>query len=130
VKYLLDANAVISLLRGHPAIAARARRRPTSDFGIPAVVAHELYFGAYRGDRIAESLSKIEAMAFEVLDFDREDAHQAARIRAALASAGKPIGGYDILIAGQTMARGLVLITHNTDEFSRVAGLQIEDWEL
>ena len=129
MKYLLDANAVISLLRGNAAITSRARRHAPSEFAIPAVVAHELFFGAYRGDRTAESLAQVEAIAFEILDFDREDARRAARLRATLARAGTPIGAYDVLIAGQALARGLVLITHNTNEFSRVDGLRIEDWE-
>jgi len=50
-------------------------------------------------------------------------------IRAALAVAGTPIGPYDVLIAGQALARGLVLVTHNVGEFSRVGGLLIEDWQ-
>ena len=66
-------------------------------------------------------------MQFEVLDFDREDARQAGELRARLAAAGTPIG--DVLIAGQALARGLTLVTHNTGEFQRVPGLRIEDWE-
>ncbi len=42
---------------------------------------------------------------------------------------GTPIGPYDVLIAGQALARGLVLVTHNVGEFSRVGGLLIEDWQ-
>jgi len=33
-----------------------------------------------------------------------------------------------VLIAGQALARGMTLVTHNTNEFARVPGLQIEDW--
>jgi tRNA(fMet)-specific endonuclease VapC len=50
-------------------------------------------------------------------------------LRAALASSGTPIGPYDVLIAGQAIARGLTLITHNTHELQRAPGLQVEDWE-
>jgi tRNA(fMet)-specific endonuclease VapC len=62
--------------------------------------------------------------------FSREDAREAGEIRATLAEAGTPIGPYDLLIAGQARARALVVVTHNTREFSRVAGLQTEDWEI
>jgi tRNA(fMet)-specific endonuclease VapC len=68
-------------------------------------------------------------LQFVVLEFDQEDARQAGEIRAALAAAGTPIGPYDVLIAGQARARSLVLVTHNTGEFSRVSGLNIEDWQ-
>jgi tRNA(fMet)-specific endonuclease VapC len=68
-------------------------------------------------------------LRFEVLDFDREDARKAGEIRASLANAGTPVGPYDVLIAGQAVARGLTLVTNNTREFQRVASLRIEDWQ-
>jgi tRNA(fMet)-specific endonuclease VapC len=49
-------------------------------------------------------------------------------VRAKLKVQGQPIGAYDILIAGCALVRGLVLVTSNTGEFARVAGLVIEDW--
>lgn len=64
----------------------------------------------------------------EILDLEREDARAAGEIRAELARRGTPIGPYDVLIAGQAMARGLPLVTNNTAEFERVAGLRLEDW--
>jgi len=67
-------------------------------------------------------------LQFEVVEFDREDARQAGELRAALAAAGTPIGPY-VLIAGQALARSLILVTHNTGEFQRVPGLRFEDWE-
>ena len=68
-------------------------------------------------------------MQFEVLDFSpRDDARQAGELRARLAATGTPISAYDVLIAGQALARGLTLITH-TGEFQRVPRLRIEDWE-
>ena len=60
------------------------------------------------------------AMQFELLEFDEEDATKAVKIRAHLAEKGTPIVPYDSLIAVQARARGLTLITHNTNEFSRV----------
>jgi tRNA(fMet)-specific endonuclease VapC len=65
---------------------------------------------------------------FLVLDFDKEDARQAGRLRAFLAGKGTPIGPYDVLIAGQAMARNMILVTRNRSEFDRVPGLRIEDW--
>ena len=50
--------------------------------------------------------------------------------RAELARAGTPIGPYDALIAAQALSRDLVLITHNSREFSQVRALKIEDWEV
>ncbi len=129
MKYLLDSNAVIGLLAGKPTLTKRIRQHAPRDFGVSAIAAHELFFGAYKSERTAHNLNVVEALQFEVVEFDQDDARQAGAIRAALGLAGKPIGPYDVLIAGQAQARDLILITHNTGEFSRVNGLRIEDWE-
>jgi predicted nucleic acid-binding protein len=43
---------------------------------------------------------------------------------------GTPVGENDLLIVGQTLTEGLVLVTANTNEFSRVEGLVLENWLL
>ena len=65
---------------------------------------------------------------FPILDFDQRDAFAAGEIRAALAAKGTSIGPYDVLIAGQAKARGLMLVTNNAGEFNRVDGLRVDDW--
>lgn len=130
MKYLLDSNALIALLKAHPGFLSRIRQHAPQDFAIPAIIAHELFYGAYKGQRTAENLARIEALKFEVLEFDREDARQAGELRAHLAAAGTPIGPYDVLIAGQALSRDIILVTHNTREFHRVPDLRVEDWEI
>ncbi|MEX3983582.1 type II toxin-antitoxin system VapC family toxin [Paraburkholderia sp. EG287A] len=129
MKYLLDTNAVIAILKGDPAVVGRLRAHLPGDFGLPSIVVHELYYGAYKSQRAAENLARVEALQFEVVPFDTEDAQHAGELRAQLAAAGTPIGPYDALIAGQARARGLVLVTHNVREFARVDQLQVEDWQ-
>lgn len=128
MKYLLDANAVIAMLKGEPTMLERLRAHLPSDFGLPSIVAHELFYGAYKSQRAAANLARVEAMQFEVVPFDAEDAQHAGEIRAQLAAVGTPIGPYDVLIAGQARARNLILVTHNIREFARVAQLTVEDW--
>lgn len=129
MKYLLDSNAVIALMKGHAGFATNIRKHRPQDFAIPAIVAHELFYGAYKGQRVADNLARVDALQFEMLGFDREDARRAGEIRARLASLGTPIGAYDVLIAGQAVARDLILITRNVREFQRVQQLRFEDWE-
>jgi tRNA(fMet)-specific endonuclease VapC len=57
-------------------------------------------------------------------------ADQCARIRATLESQGKPIGSYDMQIAGIAMVHNLIVVTHNTADFQRIANLQLEDWQV
>src|SRR6187401_252028 len=129
MRYLLDTNAIIALLNDTTSpIARRVRRHAPRDFGVSAVVIHELYYGAFKSRRVEQNVARVDALQFSVLEFDEEDARHAGQIRAHLASKGTPIGPYDVLIAGQTMARELTLVTHNTSEFQRVPGLKVEDW--
>jgi len=85
--------------------------------------------GAFKSRHQRHNLDRLDRVHFPVLDFDRDDARQAGLIRAELSARGVPIEPYDVLIAGQAVARDLILVTRNTREFSRVPGLRIADWE-
>ena len=130
MRYLLDANAVIALLNDRRSkLARRARREAPGDVAISAIVAHELFFGAFRSRRELHNVAQIDALQFAVVEFDKEDARQAGQVRASLAAQGMPIGPYDVLIAGQAVSRNMTLVTHNVREFGRVSGLKLEDWQ-
>lgn len=129
--WLLDANAVIMLVsRRSEALLERVEAADPGSLAVSSIVAHELYYGAYRSQRVDFNLETLRLLFTDlpVLELDREDARVAGDIRADLARRGMPIGPYDVLIAGQAKARDLPLITNNTAEFSRVSGLRIEDW--
>lgn len=129
MRYLLDTNAVIAVLND-PAgvVAGRLRRTAPAEVAVSVVVMHELYFGACKSQRRDRNLALVDALRFQVLALETEDARHAGDIRAELAARGTPIGAYDLLIAGQARARGLVLVTRNLREFERVPGLSTENW--
>lgn len=130
MRYLLDANVVIALLNDTTSkTAQRARRERPGDLAVSAIVAHELFYGAFKSRRAVQNVALIDALQFLVLEFDKEDARQAGLVRALLANKGAPIGAYDVLVAGQAVARDMILVTHNTREFGRVPGLRFEDWQ-
>jgi tRNA(fMet)-specific endonuclease VapC len=129
MAYLLDTNVVISIINdpaGKP--ARRLKLQPPAEIAISAIVAHELYYGAYKSARVGHNLAIVDALQFQVLELDREDAQHAGDIRALLGKAGRSIGPYDVLIAGQARARGLILVTDNVSEFARIPGLVLENW--
>ena len=131
MRYLLDTNACIALLNGQPpALVDRVRRHTSSEFGLPAPVTYELYYGAFKSRYTDRNLGLLDRIAFEVVPFDAADARAAGAVRANLEAIGRPIGPLDTLIAGQALARGLVLVTANTQEFARVEGLNCENWSL
>jgi len=129
VRYLLDTNALVQVLRGPgSSVESRLRTLEPDDVGVSAVVMHELYYGAFRSGRPESNLAVVEEIGLTVVELAREDAREAGRLRATLAAAGLPIGPFDVLIAGQAVARGLTLVTHNTRELARIDGLTVEDW--
>jgi len=131
MRYLLDTNAVISLLgKNSEALTDRLFQCSEGDVALPSIVCHELYFGAYKSQKISFNLETLRLLLidFPVLPFESEDARVAGEIRAVLRKVGTPIGAYDVLIAGQAKARGLVLVSNNVTEFERVSDLQLEDW--
>ena len=132
MRYLLDSNVVIGLVRPErrKRLLARVLAHVPGDVVTSTIVAHELYFGAAKSARLEENRRELAVVLdrLEALPFTREDAEAAGEIRAALARAGLQIGPYDVLIAGQALARGLVLVTNNGRKFGRVEGLVVEDW--
>jgi tRNA(fMet)-specific endonuclease VapC len=131
MRYLLDTNAISDLLsNANSRLAKRIRCESPSDIAISAIVSHELFHGAFKSGRSRHNVGVRDALQFAVLEFDKEDARQSGSVRAQLASRGRPIGPYDVLIAGQALARNMILVTHNMDEFARVPGLQAEDWSV
>ena len=131
MAWLLDTNAVIALVtRRSEALRRRVEAAEPGTLATSTIVAHELYFGAYRSRKIEFNLETLRLLFADlvVLDLDHEDVRTAGEIRAMLSRQGTPIGPYDVLIAGQAKARGLTLVTSNLSEFRRVRGLALEDW--
>ena len=130
--YLLDANACIRLLNGTSSrLAERMRATPRSQIRLSSIVKAELLFGARRSSRAADNLRLLKDFfaALASLPFDDSCAEEYGLLRAELDRAGTPIGPNDLLIAATARANGCTLVTHNVREFSRVSGLQYEDWE-
>ena len=132
LRYLLDTNLCIRIIRDRPAglrprFNAEARALCISD-----VVLFELLFGAEKSGRPAENRQEVERFAarLSVLPFGSEAAAHTAEIRNNLERRGLVIGSYDLMIAGHARSRGLVVITGNLKEFVRVEGLRSEDWLL
>jgi len=129
IEFLLDTNIVISLVNDSASpLGERIRSHPPATIGLSAIVAHELYYGAFISSRQPANITEIESLRFQILPFDAQDARRSGEIRAALRAAGTPVGPYDLLIAGQALARNLILVTNNVREFRRVPGLKVEDW--
>jgi len=134
VNYLLDTTACIALINDKaPAIRTRLQKALAADAKVlvSSVAAFELWYGVAKSARPETNAQLLETFfggPVSLLAFEPEDAKVAGRVRASLEAVGKPIGAYDLLIAGQALRRQLTLITANRREFGRVKGLEWEDW--
>ena len=130
LRYLLDTNVLSALIRQPQGpVAATLARRGYGTVCTSIVVAAELRFGA-RKLRSKALTGKVDDLlvSLPVLALDAGADHTYAEIRLQLEQAGTPIGPNDLLIAAHALQSGLTLVTDNTEEFRRVAGLQVENW--
>lgn len=97
---------------------------------ISSVTVMELVYGAEKSQFPERNLAIIEGFIsrLDVLDYDYAAATHTGQIRAELARQGRPVGPFDQMIAGHARSRGLIVVTNNTREFERIAGLRLEDW--
>jgi len=130
--YLLDTNACIAVLNGtSPPLVARLQQHNPVDILLCSAVKAELIFGAYHSSRPADNLRLLDRFfePFTSLPFDDGCCDAYGRIRSDLAREGTPIGPNDLLIAATAVANDMTLVTANSREFGRVAGLLVENWE-
>ncbi|QEI39462.1 tRNA(fMet)-specific endonuclease VapC [Dolichospermum sp. UHCC 0315A] len=131
--YLLDTNTCIIYLKGKNIhLKEKLDSISISEIAVCSIVKSELFYGAMRSAKPESNLKLQQGFLdkFVSLPFNDEAAIIFGNIRAELTSKGTPIGGYDLQIAAIALANNLILVTHNTREFSRIPQLQLQDWEL
>ena len=134
MNYLLDTNACIALINGRPpSVRPRFQRAIAAGdkVHISSVVAFELWYGVAKSRQPEANRQRLAAFLsgpLESIVFDDEDSQAAGVVRAALEASGKPIGAYDLLIAGQALRRKFTLVTANVTEFARIKGLDWQNW--
>lgn len=131
MKYLLDTNFCVFVIRQRPQRALdRFREHDAGDLGISTITEAELRYGA---DKSRDPARNHAALNFflaplEIADFDSQAAEGYGRVRVDLESRGQAIGPLDTMIAAHALSLGVVVVTNNISEFSRVVGLNVEDW--
>ena len=130
MTYLLDTNAMTAWAKKDAHFIARIKTSVPSDLRISVMTEHELRYGIACNPnlRLRPVLERMLTLLQKVT-VDSDVAATAALLRADLRKQGLPVGPYDLLIAATALTHGLTVVTHNTLEFSRVEGLNLEDWQ-
>ena len=132
-RFMLDTDTCSYIMkRSHPLIIKRLQSVPVGDVCISVVTKAELLYGVEVSPRRTQDAAALAAFLpyVDALDLTDDAAIHYAQIRADLKKRGMIIGANDLFIAAHARARGLTLVTNNTDEFERVSDLAIENWAL
>jgi tRNA(fMet)-specific endonuclease VapC len=133
MKYLLDTCVISDFVKGEKNTLFQLKKMPPNELAISNITVMEIEYGLHLNPKYQRTIGPILldfVSAISVLDYTQQDAEQTAKIRALLKQKGRPIGSYDILLAGVALNHGLIFVTSNTNEFNRISSLILEDWRL
>lgn len=130
LKYLLDTNIVIYVLKRRPIEVLKIFNTNASRMAISSITLSELIYGAEKSLNVDKNLEAIEEFIshLEVLPYDAKASQHYGQIKASLEKRGEIIGENNVHIAAHAISQGLILVTNNVREFQRVSNLALENW--
>ena len=133
-QYLLDTNILIDILNGNPEVMEKLTHVGTQKCCMSTISLHELYYGAQlarekKEEYFIKEMNKISRL-LEDIDVHplAADGKDYAEIKHLLKEQGNMIDDFDIVIAGQAISEGLIVVTDNIKHFDRISGLKVENW--
>lgn len=132
LKYLLDTNIVIYVIKRRPIEVLEIFNKNASRMAISTITLSELIYGAEKSSNVDKNIEAVEDFVshLEVLPYEPKVSQQYGQIKATLEKRGEIIGENDIHIAAHAVSQGLILVTNNLKEFKRVPNLALENWVL
>lgn len=130
LKYLLDTNIVIFVLKKRPVELLDVFNKHADQMCISTITLAELIHGVEKSSIPEQNMRRVEDFIsrVEVLPYDTDAALHYGDIRADLERRGTPIGVNDLHISAHARSRGFIIVTNNTREFDRIEGLRVVDW--
>jgi tRNA(fMet)-specific endonuclease VapC len=130
LAYMLDTNICIYVMKNYPQDLRAKFNSLAERLCISSITLGELYYGAEKSARRADNLIAVEHFVarLDVLPFDPKAAAHYGQVRAELERAGTLCGPHDMQIGGHARSQGLIVVTNNMREFSRIKGIRVENW--
>jgi tRNA(fMet)-specific endonuclease VapC len=130
--FLIDTDTIIYNLKGNDAVTKNLQRHFEDPIKVSVITLMELYFGAYKSEKVAVNLAKVRTLenSFEVIAADKGSAEIYGMLKASLEKSGTQLDDFDLIIAACAMAHNLTLVTNNIKHFSRVEGLKLTNWSV
>jgi tRNA(fMet)-specific endonuclease VapC len=128
--YLLDTDILIYSLKAHKIVQQNLRHHLHDPINVSAVTLMELYYGAYKSQKIANNLAKVKTIenSLEIIPVNREMVEIFGVLKSDLEKVGKPLDDFDLILAATAMSRNLIIVTNNEKHFGRIDGLKMENW--
>jgi tRNA(fMet)-specific endonuclease VapC len=128
--YLLDTDTVIYILKGDSVVEANLKQHIHDPIKIGTITLMELYYGAYKSQRVTSNLAKIRTLenVLEVIPIGEEIAETFGREKTRLEKQGIPLDDFDLILGCCALAHNLTLVTNNVRHFRRIEGLQVANW--
>lgn len=131
MPWLLDTNICIYIIKQKPiSVFEKLNTIAPGQIALSVITLAELEYGARKSAAVEKNLSSLHqfSIPFDILPFDYNATVEYGIIRADLEAKGTPVGPLDTLIAAHAKSLNYILVTNNEKEFSRVNGLQVENW--
>ena len=128
--YLLDTDTVIYILKGDPVTEANLRKHIRDPIKIGTVTLMELYYGAYKSQKVTSNIAKIRNLenVLEIIPVGEDVAEIFGREKVRLEKEGTPLDDFDLVLGCCALAHNLTLVTNNVRHFRRIEGLQVTNW--
>jgi tRNA(fMet)-specific endonuclease VapC len=131
MKYMLDTNICVFLIhQKSPHLLTKLQSFPLGTVGVSTITVAELTFGVEKSQAVAQNRHALDLflLPLVIAEFDHDAATAYGTIRADLERSGTPIGALDTVIGAHAVSLGVILVTNNVKEFSRIPTLSLEDW--
>ena len=128
--YLLDTDIVIYNLKGHKVVHDNLRKHYNDLLCLSVISLMELYYGAYKSERIESNLAKIKTIesCLKIIRIGEEVVELFGMLKSKLENEGQTLDDFDLIIASIALTHNMILVTNNTRHFKRIEGLRLENW--
>ena len=128
--YLLDTDIMIYNLKGNEMVRQNLRNHINDPIQISSVTLMELYYGAFKSQKVESNIAKVRKIenSIEIISINKDQVELFGMLKVKLEKAGTPLDDFDLILAATALSHNLILVTNNERHFSRIEGLQIENW--
>ncbi len=128
--YLIDTDIIIYNLKGHPVVQDNLRQHYNDSLCLSAISLMELYYGAYKSERVESNLAKVKTIetSLAIVRAGEEVVELFGMLKAQLEAKGQRVDDFDLVIASTALSHNLILVTNNTRHFQRIEGITLENW--